>query len=284
MRNLIAAIGLLPIVSVLCAIGGHVSAEPTDSTSGKRIALSFDDAPKGPGPAFSGDARTVRLTGALEAADTGPVVFFVTTSRFKKAGGRERVASYAEAGHLIANHSHSHTWLKRTDTDLYIADIDEAESLLTDFENRRSWFRFLFLDEGAPLEKRDAVRVALRERGLLNGYVTIDNYDWYLDMKWKQAVDAGHSVDIDALRNIYVEMLLDAAAFYDSLATEYIGTSPVHMLLLHENDVAALAIEVGLDPRRLSHLAIEESQIDALLVERGVFDDSDEGSPGASDQ
>jgi hypothetical protein len=34
---------------------------------------------------------------------------------------------------------------------------------------------------------------------------------------------------------------------------------------------AALAVDAGLDPRILTHLAIEETQIDALLVERGVF-------------
>ena len=35
--------------------------------------------------------------------------------------------------------------------------------------------------------------------------------------------------------------------------------------------LSALAVDAGLDPRILTHLAIEEDQIDALLVERGVF-------------
>ena len=34
---------------------------------------------------------------------------------------------------------------------------------------------------------------------------------------------------------------------------------------------AAVAVDAGLDPRILTHLAIEETQIDALLVERRVF-------------
>ena len=315
MRYPNAAIVLMIVFAPIAATAGDARAE---APPGKRIALSFDDAPRGDGPAFGGEERAARLIDALAAADTGPVVFFVTTSRVGKGGGGERVAAYAAAGHLIANHSHSHRWLKRTETDRYIADIDAAEKRLAGFENRRSWFRFPFLDEGTPLEKRDAVRAALHERGLANGYVTVDNYDWYLEMKWQQAVDAGRSVDIDALRGVYVEMLLDAVVFYDGIATEYLGTSPAHMLLLHENDVAALfigdlvaalrsrgwsivspdeayadpiagrvpqtlktgqgrvaalAIEAGLDPRTLTHLAIEESQIDALLAERRVFGD-----------
>ncbi len=286
----------------------------------KRIALSFDDAPKNDGPKFVGDHRAEVLLDALQRVNTGPVVFFVTTSHFKVPGGRKRIERYAAAGHLIANHSHSHVWANRTDAAVYIDDIDQAEDLLAGIENRRAWFRFPYLDEGRSIEKRDAIRAALAERDLRNGYVTIDNYDWYLDAKWKAAVDAGRSVDVEALRDVYVEMLLGAANFYNDVALESLDRSPAHIMLLHENDVAAsfigdfvaalrddgwtiihpdeaysdpiavqvpetllagqgrvaaLAIEAGHDNRRLTHLAIEEDQIDALLAKRKVFGDVD---------
>ena len=121
---------------------------------------------------------------------------------------------------------------------------------------------------------------------------------------------------MDALRTVYVEMLLGAIAFYDDVAINATGRSPVHMLLLHENDIAALfvgdlvaalrndgweivspevayadpindilpdtvmtrqghigalAVDAGLDPKTLTHRAIEESQIDAMLLEHKVF-------------
>ena len=289
-------------------------------TAIKRIALSFDDAPKGAGPVYSGDDRGVELLDALERSDVDQVVFFVNTSKFDKNDGRRRVERYAAAGHLIANHSHSHLWANRTDTDQYIEDIYRAEELLEGFDNRRPWFRFPFLDEGRETGKRDAIRAAMADRDLINGYVTIDNYDWYIDAKWKEAVDAGKEVDVDALQNVYVEMLLGAANFYNDLAETALGSSPAHVLLLHENDVAAnfvddlvvalradgwsiigpdeayadpnagrvpetlmtgqglvaaLAIEAGVDNRTLTHLAIEENQIDALLLERNVFRDKE---------
>jgi peptidoglycan/xylan/chitin deacetylase (PgdA/CDA1 family) len=295
---------------------GYAAAADSDDVSNKRIALSFDDAPKGAGPRFSGDERAAVLMAALESAEAGPAVFFVKTSNLQRPGGSDRVARYAAAGHLIANHTHSHPWLKRTDTDQYIEDIDRAEDLLRGFENRRAWFRFPFLDEGTPRAKRDAVRAALQARGLMNGYVTVDNYDWYLDAKWKAAVDEGRSVDIEALRGVYVDMLMGAVVFFHDLAIDSLNQSPAQVILLHENDVAAmfigdlitalradgwsivspdeayadpiakvvpetlmtrqghiaaLAVDAGLDPRILTHLAIEETQIDALLVERGVF-------------
>lgn len=209
----------------------------------KQIALSFDDGPRGDGPHFTGDERGAALIEALASAKSPPVAFFVTTKDFDKPGHRARIERYAAAGHLIANHSHSHQWLLRTATEDYIADIDMAETLLEGIDNRRPWYRFPYLDEGKPLEKRDAVRAALKQRSLSNGYVTVDNYDWYIESKWKEAVRAGRPVNLDALQGAYVDMLMGAVNFYDKAAVETFQRSPVHVLLLHENDIAALFID-----------------------------------------
>ncbi len=307
---------LAAILIAACACQPVRVPHVVEAEHAKRIALSFDDAPKGEGPVFAGNERALALLAALNRSDIESAVFYVNSGKFERPGGRARVASYADAGHLIGNHSHSHLWLNRTDTTSYIKDIDKAEKLLDGFANRRAWFRYPYLDEGRSAEKVAALSEALEERGLKNGYVTIDNYDWYLDSKWKQAVDEGRSVDVEALRGVYVEMLMGAVRFYDDIAIESLGRSPAHMLLLHENDVAAmfiedlvaalrkdgwsiitpdeayadpiagrvpetlitgqgrvaaLAIDAGLDNRTLTHLAIEETQIDALLIERDVF-------------
>lgn len=215
---------------------------PKEKLQHKQIALSFDDAPRGRGPLFAGDERAEKLIEKLASSNSGPVVFFVTTKGFTKPGGKERIEKYTQAGHLIANHSQSHQWLRRMDAAAYISDIDEAESKLAGLNNRRPWFRFPYLDEGTPLEKRDAVRAALQQRGIKNGYVTVDNYDWYIESQWDKAVKAGKSVDMDALKNVYIDMVMGAVQFYDAAAVEAFDRSPVHVLLLHENDIAALFI------------------------------------------
>lgn len=209
----------------------------------KRIALTFDDAPRGDGPMFSGQERTSVLLESLKRTSTGPVAFFVHTGFMQRGNNRARIHSYADAGHLIANHSHEHPWLSRTDTDVYLAGIDQAETLLEGFPNRRKWFRFPFLDEGVPVEKRDAVRAGLTQRGLFNGYVTVDNYDWYFESKWRDAVREERSVDLGALQEAYVDTIVGAVHYYDDLAVQTLGRSPAHTLLLHENDVAALFVD-----------------------------------------
>ncbi len=225
---------------LLLAMTAHAPA----ALAQKRIALTYDDAPRSDGPLFTGEQRATKLIRALSQVEAGPVAFFVTTRGFStEADGRERIRRYTAAGHLIANHSNTHPWSHKTSVADFLADIDRAESLLQGFDNRRSWFRFPFLDEGREPEKIAAIAAGLEERDLSNGYVTVDNYDWYLDRKLGEALDAGLEVDYAKLGRLYVKMMLYAAEYYDSIAAQMLDESPVHVLLLHENDLAALFAE-----------------------------------------
>ena len=210
----------------------------------KRIAFSFDDVPRHAGAFFTPDQRTAELIAALRRGGVAQAGFFVTTGNLARphgAGGEERIAAYVAAGHVVANHSHSHNRLSRTPVEEYVLDLDRAEALLAGRPGHRPWYRFPFLDEGGrDTVRRDTLRAALAGRGLANAYVTIDNYDWHFDMLASAARREGKEIDMDALRDLYVETLVDTANFYDRIAVETLGRSPVHVLLLHETDLAAL--------------------------------------------
>ncbi|HEU0133467.1 MAG TPA: polysaccharide deacetylase family protein [Allosphingosinicella sp.] len=210
----------------------------------KRIALSFDDVPRGPGGFLAPEQRTRRLISGLGAARVRQAVFFVTTGNLDKPdgqGGEARIGRYSAAGHVVANHSHAHRRLSQVSAEDYLRDVDRAARWLKDRPNSRPWFRFPFLDEGrADKAKRDAVRAGLAERKLLNGYVTVDGADWNMEALTIAARKAGKPMDMKALRHLYVETMVGAANFYDGLARRTLGRSPAHMLLLHETDLAAL--------------------------------------------
>ena len=157
------------------------AAAPAMAQDGKRIALSFDDIPRHAGGFMTPDQRTIALIAGLHEAGVEQAAFFVTTGNLDDdygRGGEERIRAYVAAGHVIGNHSHSHDWLWNGDAAAYIADLDKAEAWLADKPGKRPWYRFPYLDEGRDPVRRDALRAALRERGLLNGYVTVDNFDW----------------------------------------------------------------------------------------------------------
>jgi peptidoglycan/xylan/chitin deacetylase (PgdA/CDA1 family) len=229
---------------ILLLLGLLLAAAP--AAAQKRIALTFDDVPRARDSFLTPDERTERLIAALRDARVPQAAFFVTTGNLDRpdgAGGEVRIAAYVAAGHVIANHSHSHLWATRTPVADYLADLDRATRWLEGRPGYRPWYRFPFLDEGRDTpERRDALRAALRERDLTSGYVTVDSYDWYLDQLVDRAAAAGTEIDRDALRDLYVEMIVESAEFTDGIARETIGRSPAHVLLLHETDLSALYI------------------------------------------
>lgn len=218
----------------------------TPAIAQKRIALSFDDVPRHAGAFYTPDERTSRLIAALDDADVEQAAFFVTPGNLEKPDGENgeaRIAAYVRAGHVIANHSYSHQWLSRTPAADYIADVDRATAWLKGRPGYRPWYRFPFLDEGRrDLAKRAEVRAALAARGLSNGYVTVDNYDWHLDALASKAKRDGRKMDMAALRDLYVETLVGAAEFYDRVALDALKRQPVQVLLLHETDLNAMYI------------------------------------------
>ncbi len=212
----------------------------------KRIALTFDDVPRTRGAFFTPEERTTRLIASLRRAGVRQAALFVTPGNLTHpdgVGGETRIDAYVRAGHVIANHSFSHRPLSATASPDYIADIDRAEAWLNGRKGRRPWFRFPFLNEGrSDKVKRDAVRAALKARGLRNGYVTVDGADWNLETLTAKAVQSGKTIDMAALRDLYVEIMVQAAEYNDKLARQAIGRSPAHVILLHETDLAALYI------------------------------------------
>lgn len=211
----------------------------------RRIALTFDDAPRSAGPYQDVKSRTATLLGSLAEGGVEGAMFFVTTGNLESRGeeGDARLARYVAAGHVLANHSHVHGSANAMTAEDFLADVAVAQGRLAAFDGNTPWFRFPFLNEGDTPEKRDDIRTGLDALGLAQGYVTVDNYDWYLQALFDEAVRGGHPVNLDAWRAVYVEVLTAAVDHYDRMARDTLGRSPAHVLLLHENDLAALFID-----------------------------------------
>lgn len=225
---------------------------PTDAAAsvhtlpgdGKRIAISFDDSPRGPGAFLTAEARPQLLLAQLRQAGVRQAAFFVNPGRVDSSNGHAAlIDGYAAAGHVLANHTANHPRLSSVSADKFLADIDAADGWLKQRRGFRPWFRFPELDEGGTdLVKRDAVRAGLAKRGLANGYVTADGWDWYIESLATDATSAGRKMDMAALRRVYVETHVEAAEFADQLARRSLGRAPAQILLLHDTDLAALYV------------------------------------------
>jgi ATP-dependent Clp protease ATP-binding subunit ClpA/peptidoglycan/xylan/chitin deacetylase (PgdA/CDA1 family) len=164
-----------------------------------QVALSFDDAPMRKMEIYSGKARTERLLSVLQKYKI-QTVFFSVTSNFDTDDGLERMKLYDEAGHFIANHTHTHPNFDETPTDDFIDNFNKAHKQLTQFKNFKAWFRFPMLRHGNTLQKRDAMRAYLHKNKYKEGYVTLDIQDWFMADLVNKGLKEGRKINEEAFR------------------------------------------------------------------------------------
>jgi peptidoglycan-N-acetylglucosamine deacetylase len=242
--DIAAATALALSILLIKTLPEPVKTKPTAAVNSntKRIAFSIDDTPRGQGAFLDLRQRPAMLIKELQDGGVKGAVFFTNPGRISTTNnGAETIAAYAAAGHLIANHTSNHVPVSTVSPQTFLDDVAKAEEWLKPHKNYRPWLRFPRLDEGRKdLAKRDAVRTGLQRMGLRNAYVTADGWDWFMDSRAKEAKKAGKAIDMDALKKLYIETHLESANFAERLAQRVLGRRPVHMLLLHDTDLAAM--------------------------------------------
>lgn len=209
--------------------------------SSGEIAITFDDAPRPDTSVYSGVERTETLIDSLKSVDV-EAMFFVVGQAIN-ADNLSRLQQYSEAGHTLANHSFSHQSANRVSASDFIADFDQSHHFLSELPSYQRYFRYPYLHKGDVLEKQQAIFQHITNSGYTVGYITVDNFDWYLDNLLQEAIQQGKEVDFEKLQDVYVNVLWQTILFYDHLAVKVLGRSPKHVLLLHENDLAALYVD-----------------------------------------
>lgn len=210
-------------------------------TNAREIALTFDDAPTPDSALMTGAERTQKIISALQETGVKDALFYVKAG-FINPQNAERLKQYTAAGFHLANHSFSHQSANQIDEKAYLMDVYHAHLALKDFDNLLNYHRFPYLHYGNDLVAINKLQVLLDELGYKDGYVTVDNFDWYISSLITKAVEEGKQIDYDKARDFYVNTLYDTIEFYDSVAQQTLKRSPRHVLLLHENDAAALFV------------------------------------------
>ncbi|MCJ8318053.1 MAG: polysaccharide deacetylase family protein [Colwellia sp.] len=211
------------------------------NNNAKELAISFDDSPRFARGYFDGQTRANKLIETLKKHNVEQVAFF-SVSKNLDSEGINRLKLYANAGHIIANHTNSHPNFNQLDLIDYQQDFIKADKHLRQFKTYKKLFRFPYLREGNTVEKRDGMRTTLEQLGYINAYITLNNYDWYIENLFQKAIKDNAKLNFDKLRKFYVDVLVQSIEYYDDMAEKHLGRSPKHMLLLHEMDITALFI------------------------------------------
>jgi peptidoglycan-N-acetylglucosamine deacetylase len=223
-------------------IGSFLFVVCSSGVSAREIALTFDDAPTPDSALMTGAERTEKLIAALKSVKVEDVMFFIKADYINDET-RKRLLKYADAGFHLANHSYSHRSAEKIPNDEYLADVYRAHLLIKDLPNFLPYHRFPYLHPGKDKTAIHYLQQELTQLGYRDGYVTVDNFDWYISALLTKAVEEKKIVDFDKARDFYVQTLIKSIEFYDAIAQKALKRSPRHVLLLHENDAAALFVD-----------------------------------------
>lgn len=170
---------------------------------------------------------------------------FVIGRNIEDQEGKDLIAAWDRAGHLIANHTYSHREFSAPETDVkaYQEDILRAEALLKEFPRFRKYLRFPMLKEGETAAKRDDMRSFLAQNGYRNGHVTIDNSDWAVDQRLTARLKKDPNASLKPYRDFYLEHMWARAEYYDSLARRVVGRPVKHTILTHFNLLNGLFLD-----------------------------------------
>jgi peptidoglycan-N-acetylglucosamine deacetylase len=170
---------------------------------------------------------------------------FVIGRNIEDQEGKDLIAEWDKAGHLIGNHTYSHREFNAPEAEVkaYSEDILRAEALLKDFSHFRKYLRFPMLKEGNTVEKRDGMRNFLAQNGYRNGHVTVDNSDWAIDQRLTARLKKDPNADLKPYRDFYLEHMWARAKYYDALARRVTGRVVKHTILVHFNLLNGLFLD-----------------------------------------
>ncbi len=209
--------------------------------SAREIALTFDDGPSADSVMMTGAQRSARIVKQLQDAKVPDAWFFIKADMIT-AERQGQLDAIQHAGYHLANHSYSHRAAGQLGASAYMEDVYKAHLILRQYPNFVKFHRFPYLNYGKDLPEINQLQELLKELGYQNGYVSVDDYDWYISSLLDQAYADKKQIDYDKARDFYVSKTYEAVEFYDALAQKALGRSPKHVLLLHENDSSALFI------------------------------------------
>jgi peptidoglycan/xylan/chitin deacetylase (PgdA/CDA1 family) len=271
--------------------------------AGPEIAFTFDDPKIESGAGLSGQQINERILSTLAKRKLNAVLF-VCGKRVDSEAGQNLIAAWDRAGHGIGNHSYSHLYFnKSTDTDPdgfrkvtlseFESDALKSEPLIRSYAHFTHLYRYPFFKEGDTVEKRDGMRLFLRQHGYRIGRATIDASDWAISSRLETRVKENPKADFTAYGDFFLQHIWERAQFYESLAQRVVDRPVRHTVVLHHNALNALFLDrlIGMfaakgwkpinadrayaDPvydRQPNTLPAGESLIWALAKESGKFE------------
>lgn len=218
--------------------------EPEKITATKpTVSFTFDDGNTSDLAGFQFEEWNGMILSHLEKENLKSV-FFATGKNKSDKKGQFLLKSWNDQGHRIANHSFTHPNFNsdKNSSRLFKSELLKTDLVISNLSNSVKLFRFPYLKEGNNAAKVDSIRHILAENKYLNGYVTIDASDWYIDQRLIGRIEQVglEKAEIEKFKDFYVQHIIERANYYEKLSFDMNSRHINHTLLLHHNLVSAL--------------------------------------------
>ncbi len=206
------------------------------SQEGKRIAITIDDLPTLSHSIIdSGEQRAYfrRILETLENYNikaTGFVVGMLIREHTK-----ELLGEFINAGHVLGNHTQNHLDLNKVSCETFEEDIQRNQEILSDYQEKISYFRYPMLHRGNTEEKKTRILHFLAKNNYTVAPVTIDTDEAVYNVRYVKAFFAGNRDQADSIGREYLTHMLNKLKYFHIMAKEITGREISHIMLLHMN-------------------------------------------------
>ena len=218
----------------------------------RQVVVTIDDLPLAMADDYTSDEarlETVRmLVDKLNARAIPFVGFF--NGPTKDPWGQALTDVWLQAEHMtVGNHTWSHHSARRTDLEVYLADLQRGHEAVRGLKPQQKQipFRFPYLSQGFEPQKRAAIFERLELLSSRHAPVTIDTSDWLYARGYLEATQAG---DVDAAaryKQSWLWNIDESTVVAEHLADDLFGREPPQILLLHANRLNAEHLDEALD-------------------------------------
>ncbi len=203
-----------------------------------KMAITFDDLPAHgklpPNESRMDIARSILKT--LKSNHVPEVYGFINAQKVQKDKNDLEVLNlWINSGYPLGNHAFSHPDLNKSSAADFKEEIDSNEPLLQKLSGKLNWhyFRYPFLHEGDTLEKRNAIRKHLNEKGYVVAQVTDDFEDWGWNDPYARCKEKGDLKSIEWLKASYLDSA-EKRLIRDERVITAVWHHPIsHILLMH---------------------------------------------------
>ena len=215
------------------------------------VAFSFDDGNPNDILNYTGEAWNAAILAQLRQNNI-QAVWFVSAKNLNNDKGKLLLKHWDDAGNLIANHTFSHINFNDPETSIekFENEILKCDSFIKGYTNYRKYFRFPYLKAGDTFAKKDSILSFLKKNDYKQGWVTIDNSDWYINSRLIKRLKENPNADIKVYEEFYLNHIIDRARYYNELSKEINHREIKHTVLLHFNLSSALFLNALIDKFR----------------------------------